>query len=121
MLGLPGSLGAADGEDDHAHEDSAGDVAPGEDDGCDDDIHDAGDAGACVASGDGGDDDGGDDGGDDVGDFGWSHEDEGGESEPEEHDPAVEVPLEVAVPPKPIALAPVEPKDIGWCCIMIMS
>ena len=125
MLGLPGSLGAADDEDGD-HEDGAGDAdpAPGEDDGCDDGDDggvECGDAGACVASGDGGDD-GGDD---DVGPYGWDHEDEEGESEPEEHDPEVEAPLEVAAPPEPIK-TPAEknpnlPKDIGWFCTMINS
>lgn len=110
MLGLPGSLGTADGEDDGDHEGRATD--PGEDDGCDDG-DDAGDSGVCVA--------------DDVGD-GWNHEDEEGyESEPEEHDPEVEAPLEVAAPPEPMkTLAPTEknpdlPKDIGWFCSMINS
>lgn len=82
MLGLPGSLGAADDEDGD-HEDGAGDAdpAPGEDDGCDDGDDggvECGHAGACVASGDGGDD-GGDD---DVGPYGWDHEDEEGEVNP---------------------------------------
>ena len=88
MLGLPGSLGAADDEGGD-HEGGAGDAdpAPIEDDGCDDGDDggvDGGDAGTCVASGPDGDD-----GGDDVGDFGWDHEDEEGESEP---DPEVEAP-----------------------------